>query len=210
MQHLRGLGDALQALLDEVLVLLQVRQVLLGTLNCLVGANDLCGQLNGALQVGEVLELHVHRRDARLSSLRNLFLRGGEQHLRLIGKQLLHVHVGALHRRVNLLNAGVHLLEPGQGLHVRRGGHQLLSAAQQQNDLVVSVPQVSDALGVGRDGDLLAVNVLDDLGAVTVVLHEEAGVLLCGITRSRNGGRARSRTRGGSGVCGTATGQGSQ
>ena len=78
MQNLRGLGDALQALLDEVLVLLQVRQVLLGTLNRLIGANDLGGQLNGALQIREVLELHVHRRDTRLRCLRNLLLRGGE------------------------------------------------------------------------------------------------------------------------------------
>ena len=31
---------------------------------------------------------------------------------------------------------------------------------------------------MSRDGDLLAINILDDLGAVTVVLHEEAGVLL--------------------------------
>ena len=184
VQNLRGLGDALQTLLDEVLVLLQVRQVLLGTLNRLIGANNLGSQLNGALQVREVLELNVHRRDTRLSCLRNLLLRGSEQHLRLIGKQLLHVHVGTLHRRVNLLNTGVDLLEPRQRLHVSRGGHQLLSPAEQQNHLVVCVPQVSDALRGGGDGDLLAVNVLNDLGAVTVILHEEAGVLLCGIARS--------------------------
>ena len=210
MQNLRGVSDVLQALLDEVLVLLQVRQVLLGTLNRLIGANNLSGQLNGALQVREVLELHVHRRDTRLSCLRNLILRRGEQHLRLIGKQLFHVHVGALHRRINLFNTGVHLLEPRQGLHVRCGGHQLLGTAQQQNHLVVCVPQVSDALRVGGDGNFLAVNVLNDLGAVAVILHEEAGVLLRGIARSRNGGRGRARSRGGGGVRGTATGQGSQ
>ena len=123
----------------------------------------------------------MHRRDTRLSCLRNLLLRGGEQHLRLVGEQLLHVHVGALHRRVNLLNAGVDLLEPCQRLHVSCGGHQLLSAAEQQNHLVVCVPQVSDALRVGGDGDL---------GAVAVILHEEAGVLLRVLRGGGSGHRA--------------------
>ena len=74
------------------------------------------------------------------------------------------------------------------------------------------MPQVSDALRGGGYGDLLAVNVLNDLGAVTVILHEEAGVLLRALRGGGSGHRARggTRCRGGGGVRGTATGQRSQ
>ena len=118
------------------------------------------------------------RGDVGSGGLGNLVLRRSQHNVRLVSQQLLHVHVGALHGGVDLVNTGVNLLKPLEGLHSGGGSGQLVGTAQEQNDLVVSVPQVSDALGVSRDGDLLAINVLDDLGAVAVVLHEEAGVLL--------------------------------
>ena len=210
MQNLRVLLDVLQAFLDQVLVLLQVRQVLVRAVDGVVGADNLGGQLNGTLQVCEVLELNVHGGDVGCGGLGNLVLRGSQHDIGLVSQQLFHVHVGALHGGVDLFNTGVNLLEPFEGLHSGGGSGQLVGAAQQQNNLVVSVPQVSDTLGVGRDGDLLAINILDDLGAVTVVLHEEAGVLLLGAARCRSRGGSGSGGGRRSGVSGTATGQGCQ
>ena len=181
VQNLRTLAirQALQALFNQLQVLLHVVVVLLGTLVSTLSTEHLGGQVHGLHEAVHVRETHTYGGHTGVKHRLSLLLAGDQNHVRLSRNQLLHVEVVACgDGGGHLSDVGVHLTEPGNGGHVVGGCGKLGGTTEGQQHLVVCMPQVSHMLGGHRNGNLLAVDILNDLSTVTVILHEEAGVVL--------------------------------
>ena len=112
---------------------------------------------HGLLEPLEVAEGHQDRRDAGIAQHLGILRIGGDDHVGVRLQHLLGVEVpGARGYRVglDLPDPGIDLGEPRQLLDDRRRPDELVRPAQEENHLVVGVPQVDHGLDVLGQDDL--------------------------------------------------------